>query len=189
MDSETRQPIPTVNIYVRGTNRGTTTDTNGVFELKIPAGKQVLAVSHVAYKKEAYDAQLDADEELKVNIELEPDAVKMNEITVTAQKPFNEITANHIITERQIESMWAYDVRDVLRRYAPQVFFTTSALAAFRRQSGFTLFVDNMRWQPAFIDTIDPYTIQKVLVWRSNWAPTYLRMDYGSRYLVQVITK
>lgn len=190
IDGKTREPIPLVNIYLRGTNRGVATDENGTFQINIPAGKmQVIAFSHVAYKKEAYDAQVDAGEEMTVNIELEPDAVKMNEITVTAQKPSNEITANYVISEKQIESVSAYNVRDILRWFSPQVFYSQSALAAFRRQSGFTLFVDNMRWEPVFIDALDPYSIKKILVWRSGWAPMYLRMEYGNRYLVQVITK
>lgn len=190
IDSETRQPIPMVNIYVRGTNLGTATDERGAFQIKIPASKmQVMAISHIGYKKEAYDARIDAGEELDVTIELEPEAVQFREVTVTAKTPFEEASANYIITEKDIERTWVYNFQDVLRRSTPQIPLPISALAALRGQSNFTLYVDNVHWDPVFLDTIDPYTVKKVLVWRSLWAPIYFRTTSGSRYVIHVITK
>jgi len=190
IDNETRRPIPLVNIYVRGTNRGTTTNEDGRFTLAISGGKkQVVAFSYLGYRKEAFDVELSAGEEFNAEIELAPEAVLMNEVTVIAPTPYNERTASFVITEKQIEGYSAYNIYDVLRRYTPQIYHSYSALANLRRQSGFTLYVDSFRWDPTFVEAIDPYTIKKILVWRHGWAPMWFKMDYGSHYLVQVITR
>lgn len=190
IDSETRQAIPMVNIYVQGTNRGTASDERGAFQINIPAGKmQVLAVSHIGYKKEAYDAQIEVGQEMDVTIELEPQAVRMAEVTVTERVPFEETTAYRVITEKEIESIRSDDLRDVMRWHVPQVLSSSSWLTALRGQANFTLYVDNIRWDPRFLDAIIPYTVKKIYVWRRLWAPIYFQIPSGSSYVVHVITK
>ena len=49
-DQKTNQPIPFVNIQVKGKDRkGTTTDVRGVFRLDAFADNEVLIISHVGY--------------------------------------------------------------------------------------------------------------------------------------------
>ena len=50
-DSITREAIPGVNILVKGTGQGTTTDQDGKFEVLIPAGKEVLVFSFIGMEK------------------------------------------------------------------------------------------------------------------------------------------
>ena len=46
--SDTREPLPGVNITVKGTNRGTITDANGSFTIEVPADA-ALVFSFVGY--------------------------------------------------------------------------------------------------------------------------------------------
>lgn len=46
------QPIPGVNVIVRGEKKGTMTDTTGSFQLELPTKKsRIFVFSHVAYRK------------------------------------------------------------------------------------------------------------------------------------------
>ncbi|MBI4427774.1 MAG: carboxypeptidase-like regulatory domain-containing protein [Ignavibacteriales bacterium] len=48
VDLHTREPIPMVNVYLRGSTSGTTTDSSGAFVLSLPA-KEKLVVSFSPY--------------------------------------------------------------------------------------------------------------------------------------------
>ena len=50
-DSATHEPIPGVNVTVRGKNIGTSTDSSGHYVLSIPKGAYIIAFSHIAYRK------------------------------------------------------------------------------------------------------------------------------------------
>ncbi|NPA43531.1 MAG: SusC/RagA family TonB-linked outer membrane protein [Chlorobi bacterium] len=73
------EPLPGVNIVVKGTTRGTTTDFDGKYRLKVPAGS-TLVFSYMGYKPK----------EIKVtkggtyNVVLEPSAEALEEVVVTA---------------------------------------------------------------------------------------------------------
>lgn len=45
-------PIPFANVYWLGTNYGTTTDTNGVFQLAVPESAKSLVVSFIGFKSD-----------------------------------------------------------------------------------------------------------------------------------------
>jgi hypothetical protein len=190
LDSETRRPIPLVNIYMRGTSVGTTTDDSGEFTLSIPGGeKQTIAFSHIGYRKSAYEVELDSGTEFDASVELEPDILQMGEVVISAPKIFFEQTASYTVTEEQIERYRATNLYDVLRRYTPQLYHTVSPLAMLRGESGFTLYVDSFPWDTKSIEAIDPYSVKKIYVWRRSWAPMSYRMNSGSQYLVEVITR
>ena len=48
--SKTKEPLPFANIILVGTNRGTTTNMNGAFELKEVPLNSLLAISYVGYE-------------------------------------------------------------------------------------------------------------------------------------------
>jgi len=49
IDLTTKQPVPMVNIYLRGRTLGTTTDTSGAFTLSLPSEENlIVSFSHVA---------------------------------------------------------------------------------------------------------------------------------------------
>jgi len=72
-DVETGEPVPSVTVFINGTTVGTTTDKNGIYQLKLPgAGSYDLTVSHVGYepvftKLEINKALIKLDFSLKIN--------------------------------------------------------------------------------------------------------------------------
>src|SRR6218665_1429299 len=49
-------PIPYASVLLKGTGYGTTTNEQGVFDFKAPAGSYTLLVSYIGYEK--YEIQL-----------------------------------------------------------------------------------------------------------------------------------
>ncbi|REA59666.1 hypothetical protein DSL64_16800 [Dyadobacter luteus] len=79
-DAANRETLPGVNILVKGTNRGTTTDENGNFSIAIPDGSVVLTFSFVGYLPQDVNIVNDS----KVNISLVQDTKSLDEVVVTA---------------------------------------------------------------------------------------------------------
>ncbi len=78
-------PAEFVNVYLKGTNKGTTTDTRGKFDLqKINAGKYTLVASSVGLKSVSQSVELGEGESATVSIELEVDGKELEEIVVRA---------------------------------------------------------------------------------------------------------
>jgi hypothetical protein len=47
------QPIPGVNVILRGEKKGTVTDSTGAFRLELPSNQaRIMVFSHIAYRKE-----------------------------------------------------------------------------------------------------------------------------------------
>ncbi len=78
IDAETQQTLIGVNINVKGTTRGTSTDENGEFRLRVDSVQTVLVFSYVGYQKVEVDVR--GREEIKV--EMSPQVGEMDELVV-----------------------------------------------------------------------------------------------------------
>lgn len=57
VDADTGEPLPGVNIAVKGTTRGTTTDSNGEYELVVESLQDVLIFSFIGYETQEVGLQ------------------------------------------------------------------------------------------------------------------------------------
>jgi len=72
-DSSTNKSIDLANIAILGERGGTTSDPNGFFSLKVPAGKKIiLAVSFIGYHDKQIELNLKDGELKKLNFILQP---------------------------------------------------------------------------------------------------------------------
>lgn len=71
-------PLPGANIKVKGEAKGTTTNTNGEFELKDIDPKSTLVVSYIGY----LNKEVVVDNQKQLTISLELDQSKLNEVVV-----------------------------------------------------------------------------------------------------------
>ena len=76
---EASKPLPGVNILVKGTVIGTTTDSNGQFTLSVPNGDAVLVFSFIGYATQ----EVAVGSQSTINISLVPDVYSLGEIVVT----------------------------------------------------------------------------------------------------------
>ena len=78
VDSETKDPLPGVNVLEKGTSNGTTTDVNGTFALSVRGEMSVLVFSFIGYST----VELAVGTRTDFSIELAPDVAILDEVVV-----------------------------------------------------------------------------------------------------------
>ena len=87
LDKNSGEHIAFVNIILRGTTIGTTTDVSGHYFLKnLPEGKFTMEVSTVGYKTITKDVSLKKGTTLEINFEIEEDLIALDGVVVSANR-------------------------------------------------------------------------------------------------------
>ncbi len=81
-DATDATPIPGVTVVVNGTNFGTATDTDGVYERRLPAGRYALRFSSVGYETRIDSVVVRNGETTRLDVALSRSVVEMDELTV-----------------------------------------------------------------------------------------------------------
>lgn len=81
-DSETGEPLSYASIRIDGTTYGTSSNLDGIFELKLEQGDYHLIFSFIGYRSDTL--QISAPTKNQLIIELKPQAVKLAEVVVVA---------------------------------------------------------------------------------------------------------
>lgn len=81
-DSGTGDPIPFVNIFLKGTQEGTTTDFDGNYSIKTTAPADSIEASYIGYKKRT--KKIDRNQTQTINIQLDEDVTTLQEIVFDA---------------------------------------------------------------------------------------------------------
>lgn len=85
LDKDTREPIPSVTVNIRGTKKFTTTNSKGEFVFKgLCTENHTLILSHFAYRNVAHVH--DHKNDKTANILLTPEILELESITVQAEK-------------------------------------------------------------------------------------------------------
>lgn len=79
MDAETGETLPGVNIIIKGTTKGTTTDLDGKFSLTVDAGES-LVFSYVGYDRQEILVQ----NQTELTVRMQLDSESLGEVVVTA---------------------------------------------------------------------------------------------------------
>lgn len=88
--------LPFASIYIQGTSKGTSANTNGVFQLRLEKGKYTLVFRAVGYKQLVKEVDLSRDTDLSVIMEAEAYQLKDVVIKANAEDPAYEIIRNAI---------------------------------------------------------------------------------------------
>lgn len=81
-----QKPLAFANVFLNNTQKGTTTDENGNFEINnVAAGNYELLASYLGFKT-YYQTILIKDDGLNIRIELIPQSIELKEIVVTEDK-------------------------------------------------------------------------------------------------------
>lgn len=70
--------MPGVNIIVKNTSTGTTTDSDGAFTLDVPSGNAVLVISFIGYQTQ----ELPVNGQTNVSVKMEPSIESLSEVVV-----------------------------------------------------------------------------------------------------------
>jgi TonB-linked SusC/RagA family outer membrane protein len=84
LDLNTNEPIPGAQVSIVGTQVGTLSGQEGRFLLQnVPAGRRVIRVERIGFTTYTREVTVQADETLTLSVQLESEAIAMQEIIVT----------------------------------------------------------------------------------------------------------
>ena len=90
--------LPFVSIAIKGTALGTATDQTGHYRLlHVPVGKITLVASFVGYRTQEIHLFAESNRTLEINFDLEPDALKLDEVIVTGKLESSSRSESSII--------------------------------------------------------------------------------------------
>lgn len=87
VDKKTGDHLPFINVSLKGTTIGTTTDATGHYFLKnLPEGKFTIEAKFVGYETEQKEIVLEKGKTLEINFELTESNISLNEVVVSANR-------------------------------------------------------------------------------------------------------
>ncbi|MBN1924704.1 MAG: TonB-dependent receptor [Prolixibacteraceae bacterium] len=134
VEKSTKESLIGATVVLKGTTQGAVTGVDGSFYLKnVPSGKQIIEVSYIGYvnRRIDVDVAVGTTVDLKV-IELESDAIGLNEIRVLANIAIDRQTPIAVsnIKPAQIEEKLG-------TQEFPEILKTTPGVYATKRGGGF----------------------------------------------------
>lgn len=73
------EPLPGVNVFIKGTTSGTTSGSDGTYSIELPTGSGTLVFTTIGFMKQ----EVDAGTSDKIDIQLKEDVLNLEEIVVT----------------------------------------------------------------------------------------------------------
>ena len=81
----TGEPLPFANIYLQGTTTGTNSNTDGYYELKLPAGEQTVVFQYVGYESKTVVVDYNGTAET-LNVTLQPESIELGGVVISANE-------------------------------------------------------------------------------------------------------
>lgn len=76
------ESLPFASITIKGKNSGTSSNSEGAYEMRLPAGHYTLVFQYIGYRSKTIEIELNKDR--KLDIELELDGISLEEVSVIA---------------------------------------------------------------------------------------------------------
>lgn len=125
VSDEQGDPMPGVNILVKGTSIGTATDVNGSFSIDTPGDDAVLVVSFVGYAT----TEVPLNSRSVVTVQMTPDVTTLSELVVTGytlQEKKDITSAVTVVSSKDLLEVAATSVEQQLQGRAAGVMVTNS---------------------------------------------------------------
>jgi TonB-linked SusC/RagA family outer membrane protein len=116
--SDEGSPLPGVNVVIKGTTQGTTTDSDGKYTLQVPDGDAVLIFSFIGFVSQ----EIVVGSKTVVNVSLVPDIEQLGEVVVVAygtQKKETLTGAVSAVTNKEIVTTRNENVQNMLTGKIP----------------------------------------------------------------------
>ncbi|MFD2934241.1 SusC/RagA family TonB-linked outer membrane protein [Spirosoma flavum] len=117
---EKGSPLTGVNIQIRGTTRGTTSDARGAYRIEVPNGSTILVFSYIGYKKQ----EITVNNQSVINVSMESDAGSLEEVVVVGygtQKRSSLTGAVSSVTPKDLTALPVPNVTSALQGRVPGV--------------------------------------------------------------------
>jgi TonB-linked SusC/RagA family outer membrane protein len=112
--------LPGVSVVLKGTQRGTTTDTDGKFVLEVPGASSVLVFSFVGYSSQ----EVTVGNQSNLSVSLTPESKALNEVVVIGYGSVKRKDLTGAVSQidtKDIDAFPVADVQQALRGRAPGV--------------------------------------------------------------------
>jgi iron complex outermembrane receptor protein len=103
MDEQTNEPLPFVNIGIKGLPTGTFSDSNGLYQIELSKGETVLIISCVGYEKQEKHVNVDGKKKLFLDIQMTPISQELSTFVVSGSK-YEQKVENSISTIEVLKS-------------------------------------------------------------------------------------
>ena len=134
-DAVTKEPLIGANIYVEGSNTGTSTDANGNYILNVKTGTQTLTVSYVSYQSATETVNVEEGATVRQDFELELGGIIGDEVIVSGSKRPEKLTESPATIEtifaRQIQEYAGNPAELIARQKGVDYFRAGIAAPAF----------------------------------------------------------
>jgi len=119
-DAKSGEALPFANIVLKGTNRGTTTNTDGYFVLvNVPVGICSLQVHYIGYESQMVSFENTPKGLPPIVIKMQPKVIEVEGVTVTAEAEMLDASSKQIsqitFSPRQLSSLPSIGEVDVFR--------------------------------------------------------------------------
>jgi TonB-dependent starch-binding outer membrane protein SusC len=122
---ENSNSMPGVNIVVKGTTIGTTTDVDGKFRLAVPDASAILVFSFIGYEPQ----EIAVGTQTEINITMVPDVSQLNEVLVVGygtQKKSTVTGAIASVSAKELSTLPTVSLEQSLQGRAPGVIVTNN---------------------------------------------------------------
>ncbi|CCH02196.1 TonB-dependent receptor plug [Fibrella aestuarina BUZ 2] len=178
-DSTNGQGLPGVSVVLKGTQRGTTTDADGNFQLDVPDASSVLVFSYIGF----VNKELTVGGQTNLSINLRASDQALNEVVVVGygtQKRESVTGAISTIASRDIEKAHVSTVSAALAGKIPGVSFRqnegrpgSSAMLQVRGMGDPLFVIDGIQKDAGQFNNIAPSDIETITVLKDASASVY----------------
>jgi iron complex outermembrane receptor protein len=100
-DETTKLPLSDVSIYLKSENKGTSTSTDGSFNVtNIPSGTYDIFISYLGYQEVHKEVFIESD--VTIDFQLHPTALELEGILISA--PFHKLQKDNVMTVEKIKT-------------------------------------------------------------------------------------
>ena len=141
-DSLTRQRIPSANVSILNTARGSSTNTVGFYLIpKLPPGSYELEASVMGYIKVTKRVTVRSDQSLELNFELPPTEIEVQGVLVNAPRKRLDLemsTSVHVIQKQELKAIPVAAQQDLLQslKILPGIVSTSDVSSRFYVRGG-----------------------------------------------------
>jgi Ca-activated chloride channel homolog len=108
-DAESGNPLPGVNVLIKGSNIGTNTDLDGRYSIKVESEKAVLVFSFIGMET----VEVAVKKKNIIDVQMNPDHAQLSEVVITTR---GKIARDFLSKKHE---MGIYQVDDMIHTYAP----------------------------------------------------------------------
>ena len=99
-DASTKETAVGATVYIKETNKGTSTNEKGFYQLSMPKGNYTLVISYIGFN--TIEIPIELNKNLKINQKIEPTVITAEEFTVVGEKE-NENTDDAVMSTVELK--------------------------------------------------------------------------------------